>query len=154
MAKQLYNQPSPLETRIVSKNFGIEGSETLDVYLANDGYKAFRKAKEMAPEAIIEEVKTSALRGRGGAGFPTGLKWSFVPRNSPKPKYIIVNADESEPGTCKDRLLMEYDPHSLLEGMLIAARAIDARKGFIYIRGEYRYLIEMMDRAIAESYSR
>ena len=80
MAKQLFNEPSPLETRVVSKNFAIEGSETLDVYLKNDGYKAFLKAKEMTPEAIVEEVKTSSLRGRGGAGFPTGLKWSFVPR--------------------------------------------------------------------------
>jgi NADH-quinone oxidoreductase subunit F len=152
MAKQLYNQPSPLETRVVSKNFAIEGSETLDVYLANDGYKAFRKAKEMTPEAIIEEVKTSALRGRGGAGFPTGMKWSFVPRNSPKPRVIVINADESEPGTCKDRLLMEYDPHQLIEGILIAGLAVDAHKGYIYIRGEYRYLIDAMDRAIDEAY--
>ncbi len=154
MAKQLYNQPSPLETRVVSKNFGIEGSETLDVYLANDGYKAFLKAKEMTPEAIIEEVKTSALRGRGGAGFPTGLKWSFVPRNSPKQRVIIINADESEPGTCKDRLLMEYDPHQLIEGILIGALAVDAHVGYIYIRGEYRYLIDEMDRAIDESYAK
>src|SRR6202171_4248758 len=153
MAKELYNQPSPLETRVVSKNFAIEGSETLDVYLANDGYKAFRKAKEMAAEAIIEEVKTSALRGRGGAGFPTGLKWSFVPRSSPKPKYIVVNADESEPGTCKDRLLMEYDPHQMIEGILIAGLAMDSHKGYIYIRGEYRYLIDHLDRAIAEAYA-
>jgi NADH-quinone oxidoreductase subunit F len=154
MAKQLYNQPSPLETRVVSKNFAIEGSETLDVYLANDGYKAFRKAKEMTPEAIIEEVKASALRGRGGAGFPTGLKWSFVPRNSPKPRVIVVNADESEPGTCKDRLLMEYDPHQMIEGILIAGLAVDAHVGYIYIRGEYRYLIEVMDRAIEEAYAK
>jgi NADH-quinone oxidoreductase subunit F len=154
MAKQLYNQPSPLETRVVSKNFVIEGSETLDVYLANDGYKAFRKAKEMTPEAIIEEVKTSGLRGRGGAGFPTGLKWSFVPRTSPKPRVIVVNADESEPGTCKDRLLMEYDPHQLIEGILIAGLAVDAHKGYIYIRGEYRYLIDSMDRAIDEAYAK
>jgi NADH-quinone oxidoreductase subunit F len=154
MAKQLYNQPSPLETRVVSKNFAIEGSETLDVYLANDGYKAFRKAKEMTPEAIVEEVKTSGLRGRGGAGFPTGLKWSFVPRTSPKPRVIVVNADESEPGTCKDRLLMEYDPHQLIEGILIAGLAVDAHKGYIYIRGEYRYLIDAMDRAIDEAYAK
>jgi len=154
MAKQLYNQPSPLETRVVSKNFAIEGSETLDVYLANDGYKAFRKAREMTPEAIVEEVKTSGLRGRGGAGFPTGLKWSFVPRNSPKPRVIVVNADESEPGTCKDRLLMEYDPHQLIEGILIAGLAVDAHKGYIYIRGEYRYLIDEMDRAIDEAYAK
>ena len=154
MAKQLYNEPSPLETRVVSKNFAIEGSETLDVYLANDGYKAFRKAKEMTPEAIIEEVKTSGLRGRCGAGFPTGLKWSFVPRTSPKPRVIVVNADESEPGTCKDRLLMEYDPHQLIEGILIAGLAVDAHKGYIYIRGEYRYLIDSMDRAIDEAYAK
>ena len=154
MAKQLYNEPSPLETRILSKNFAKEGSETLDVYLANDGYKAFLKAKEMTPEAIIEEVKTSALRGRGGAGFPTGLKWSFVPRTSPKQRVIIINADESEPGTCKDRLLMEYDPHQLIEGILIGALAVDAHKGYIYIRGEYRYLIDAMDRALEEAYAK
>src|SRR4029079_17251592 len=154
MAKQLYNQPSPLETRVVSKNFAIEGSETLDVNLANDGYKAFRKAREMTPEAIVEEVKTSGLRGRGGAGFPTGLKWSFVPRNSPKPRVIVVNADESEPGTCKDRLLMEYDPHQLIEGMLIAGLAVDSHAGYIYVRGEYRSLIEILAKAIAEAYAR
>src|SRR5260370_11336833 len=154
MAKKLYNEPSPLETRVLSKRFGLENSETLATYLANDGFKAFRKAREMAPEQIVEEVKTSALRGRGGAGFPTGLKWSFVPRTSPQPKYIIVNADESEPGTCKDRLLMEYDPHQMIEGILIAALAVDAHAGYIYIRGEYRYLIEIVDRAIAEAYSK
>src|SRR5665213_717937 len=154
MAKQLYNEPSPLETKVISQRFGLEGSETLDVYLANKGFEAFRKAKEMTPEAIIEEVKTSALRGRGGAGFPTGMKWSFVPRNHPKPRVIVVNADESEPGTCKDRLLMEYDPHQLIEGILIAGLAVDAHVGYIYIRGEYRYLIEKMDRALDEAYAR
>jgi len=108
----------------------------------------------MTPEAIVEEVKTSSLRGRGGAGFPTGLKWSFVPRTSPKPRVIVINADESEPGTCKDRLLMEYDPHQLIEGILIAGLAVDAHKGYLYIRGEYRYLIEKMDRAIDEAYAK
>src|SRR5438067_1850149 len=154
MPKQLYNEPSPLETKVVSKRFTLENSERLDIYLANDGFKAFRKAREMTPEAIIEEVKTSALRGRGGAGFPTGLKWSFVPRNSPKPRVIVINADESEPGTCKDRLLMEYDPHQMIEGILIAGLAVDAHVGYIYIRGEYRYLIEKMDRALEEAYSK
>ena len=154
MPKQLYNEPSPLETRVVSKRFSLENSESLDTYLANDGFKAFLKGREMTPEQIIEEVKVSSLRGRGGAGFPTGLKWSFVPRSSPKPKYIVVNADESEPGTCKDRLLMEYDPHQLIEGILIAGLAMDSHKGYIYIRGEYRYLIDHMDRAIAEAYSK
>jgi NADH-quinone oxidoreductase subunit F len=153
MPKQLYNEPSPLETRVLSARFGLENSESLATYLANDGFKGFKKASTMTPEAIVEEVKISALRGRGGAGFPTGLKWSFVPRSSPKPKYIVINADESEPGTCKDRLLMEYDPHQLIEGILIAGLAMDAHKGYLYIRGEYRYLIEHMDRAIAEAYS-
>ncbi|MFM2125875.1 MAG: hypothetical protein RL328_2326 [Acidobacteriota bacterium] len=154
MAKKLYNEPSPLETKVISKRWGIEGSETLDVYLANDGFKAFLKARQMTPEAIIEEVKTSGLRGRGGAGFPTGLKWSFVPRTSPKPKYIVINGDESEPGTCKDRLLIEYDPHNLIEGILIAGLAMDAHKGYIYIRGEYRFVIEKMNKAIAEAYAK
>src|ERR1700733_15678265 len=137
----LYNEPSPLEGKILTKRFGLRNSEALDTYLATDGYKAILKAMEMTPEQIIEEVKTSALRGRGGAGFPTGLKWSFVPRTSPKPKYIMVNADESEPGTCKDRLLMQFDPHQLLEGMLIGGVAVDSHRGYIYIRGEDRYLI-------------
>jgi len=154
MPTKLYNEPSPLETRVVSKRFGLENSHTLDTYLANDGFKAFRKAREMKPEQIVDEVKASALRGRGGAGFPTGLKWSFVPRTSPKPKYIVINADESEPGTCKDRLLMEYDPHQVIEGILIAGLAIDSHKGYLYIRGEYRYLIDHMDRAIAEAYAK
>ena len=147
----LYNEPSPLEVKLLTSRFGLPNSQSLDTYLANDGYKAFHKAVKMKPEEIIAEMKTSNLRGRGGAGFPTGMKWSFVPRTSAAPKYIIVNADESEPGTCKDRVLMEEDPHSLLEGMMIAALAVDSHKGYIYIRGEYRYLIDIMDRAIAES---
>ncbi|HXF27376.1 MAG TPA: NADH-quinone oxidoreductase subunit L, partial [Bryobacteraceae bacterium] len=150
----LYNEPSPLEVKVISKRFGLPNSASLDTYLATDGYKAFQKALSMEPGQIVDEVKASNLRGRGGAGFPTGMKWSFVPRTSPKPKYIICNADESEPGTCKDRLLMEYDPHQMIEGMMIAARAVDSHAGYIYIRGEYRYLIEIMDRAIAEAYAR
>ncbi len=150
----LYNEPSPLEVKVLTRRFGLEDSQSLDTYLATDGFQGFRKALAMKPEEIIEQVKISNLRGRGGAGFPTGLKWGFVPRNSPKPKYIVVNADEGEPGTCKDRLLMENDPHQLLEGMLIAGRAVEAHAGYIYIRGEYRYLIEIMDRAIAECYQR
>ncbi|MBM3726082.1 MAG: NADH-quinone oxidoreductase subunit NuoF [Acidobacteria bacterium] len=150
----LYNQPSPHETRVLTRRFGLPNSASIDTYLASDGYKAFLKAMQMAPDEIVGEVKTSALRGRGGAGFPTGMKWSFVPRNSPKPKYIVVNADESEPATCKDRVLMEEDPHGLIEGTMIAARAIGSEKGYIYIRGEYRYLIDHMDRAIDEAYAR
>ena len=150
----LYNQPSPLETRVLSRRFGLPNSASLETYLATEGYQAFRKAAAMKPEQIIEEVKISNLRGRGGAGFPTGMKWSFVPRNSPKPKYIVVNADESEPGTCKDRVLMENDPHQLIEGTLIAGLAVGAHAGYIYIRGEYRYLIVVMDKAIAEAYEK
>src|SRR5580693_2136640 len=150
----LYNEPSPLETKVLTRRFGLPNSASIDTYLANDGYKAFEKALHMPWKDVIEEVKISNLRGRGGAGFPTGMKWSFVPRKSPLPKYIVVNADESEPGTCKDRLLMENDPHQLIEGVLIAGRAVDAHAGYIYIRGEYRYLIEIVDKAIAEAYAR
>ncbi len=150
----VYNEPHPLEVRVLTKRFLLENSASIDTYLATDGYKAFMKAREMTPEAIINEVKVSSLRGRGGAGFPTGMKWSFVPKNSPKPTYIVVNADESEPGTCKDRLLIENDPHQLIEGMLIAGLATNAHAGYIYIRGEYRYLIDIMDKAIAEAYAK
>ena len=150
----LYNEPSPLEVKVLSRRFGLPNSASIDTYLATDGYKAFQKALGMKPEEIIEEVKLSNLRGRGGAGFPTGMKWSFVPRTSPKPKYIVVNADESEPGTCKDRVLIENDPHQLIEGMLIAALSVDAHAGYIYVRGEYRYLIEILDKAIAAAYDR
>jgi NADH-quinone oxidoreductase subunit F len=149
----LYNEPSPLETRVLTRRFGLPNSASLETYLATDGYRGFLKAAAMKPEEIIEEVKISNLRGRGGAGFPAGMKWSFVPRSSPKPKYIVVNADESEPGTCKDRVLIENDPHQLIEGVLIAGLAVAAHAGYIYVRGEYRYLIEILDKAIAEAYA-
>ena len=149
-----YNPPSPLETPVLTRRFRLPNSQSIDTFLANDGYKAFEKAIGMSQEDIINEVKTSVLRGRGGAGFPTGMKWGFVPRTSPKPKYIVVNADESEPGTCKDRLLMEFDPHQLIEGILIAGLAVGAQQGYIYIRGEFRYLITVMDKAIDEAYAR
>src|SRR4051812_32851363 len=149
----LYNEPSPLETRVLTRNFGLPNSASIDTYLQHEGYQAFLKASKMKPEEIIEEVKISNLRGRGGAGFPTGMKWSFVPRTSPKPKYIVVNGDESEPGACKDRVLIENDPHQLIEGVLIAGLAVDAHAGYVYIRGEYRYLIDVMDKAIAEAYA-
>jgi NADH-quinone oxidoreductase subunit F len=150
---KLYNEPHPLEVKILSKRFGMEDGASIKTYLATEGYQAWRKAVDMTPDAIINEVKASNLRGRGGAGFPTGMKWSFVPRTSPKPKYIMVNADESEPGTCKDRLLIEYDPHQLIEGMMIAGLAVGSVRGYIYIRGEYRYLIDIMDKAIEEAYA-
>ena len=150
----LYNQPNPLEIRLLTRRFGLADSASIETYLATDGYKALERAMGMSQEEIINEVKASGLRGRGGAGFPTGMKWGFLPRQSPKPKYIMVNADESEPGTCKDRLLIEYDPHQLIEGMLIAALAVGSQQGYVYIRGEYRYLIDVMDRAIDEAYAR
>jgi NADH-quinone oxidoreductase subunit F len=149
-----YNETSPLEQMIISYRFDLPNSASIDTYLANDGYVAIKKVLEMTPEAIIEELKVSSLRGRGGAGFPTGMKWSFVPRTTGKPTYIICNSDESEPATCKDRLLMENDPHQLIEGMMIAGWTIKSNKGYIFIRGEYRYLIDIVDRAIAEAYER
>src|SRR5579863_5339616 len=124
----------PSEVPVISKRFGIQNSHKIDVYLAHDGYKALEKSLKMTPEQIIDEVKKSNLRGRGGAGFPVGMKWSFVPKGGDKPKYILANADESEPGTCKDRPLMEMDPHQLIEGMVIAGRAVGAHQGYIYIR--------------------
>ena len=129
----------------------IKDGHTLDVYRKDGGYKSLEKALSMTQDAIIQEVKDSALRGRGGAGFPTGMKWSFVPRDSPKPKYIVCNADESEPGSFKDRYLMQYDPHALIEGMIIAGHTLGSNTGYIYTRGEYEYLIDIMDVAIAES---
>ena len=132
--------------------FKSENSHTLEVARGYGAYDALKKVLDsMTPEQVIEEVKKSALRGRGGAGFPTGMKWSFVPKDSPKPKYVVCNADESEPGTFKDRYLMERDPHMLIEGMLIAAYALGSKATYIYTRGEYRYLIDIMDRAIEEA---
>jgi NADH-quinone oxidoreductase subunit F len=143
-----------LETPLISRRWGMKDSHKLDVYVMQGGYQALVKAlKDMTPESIIDEVKKSNLRGRGGAGFPTGMKWSFVPKDSPKARYVICNADESEPGTCKDRPLMEMDPHQLIEGMVIAGRAINSHQGFIYIRGEYRYVLDIVDAAIAEAYA-
>ncbi len=135
------------------KMMHVENGHTLEVYREHGGYESFKKAMNMSSDAIIEEVKDSALRGRGGAGFPTGMKWSFVPSDSPKPKYIVCNADESEPGTFKDRYLLERDPHALIEGMLIAAFALGCKDNYIYYRGEYKYLIDIMDRAIEEAIS-
>src|SRR6267142_3119010 len=143
----------PDEVRILTQRWG-KGATRLETYLDMDGYKAVQKALKMKPDDIINEVKTSALRGRGGAGFSTGMKWSFVPKETDKPKYILCNGDESEPGTCKDRLIVEQDPHSVIEGVVIAGIAVGAHKGFIYLRGEYRYLLEIMEKAVADAYAR
>jgi NADH-quinone oxidoreductase subunit F len=142
------------EVPVISRRFGIPNSNKLDGYLKSEGYQALEKAlKQMTPEQVIDEVKKSGLRGRGGAGFPTGMKWSFVPKDVPKPKYVICNADESEPGTCKDRPLLEMDPHQLIEGMIIAGKAVGSHQGYIYVRGEYRDVLDIIDRAIAEAYA-
>src|ERR1700694_879154 len=143
----------PDEIRVISKRFG-QGATDIDRYLQLDGYKAVQKALAMQPDAIINEVKNSGLRGRGGAGFSTGMKWSFVPKQSAKPKYVLCNGDESEPGTCKERLIFEHDPHAVIEGVMIAALAVGAASGYIYIRGEYRYLSVIMQKAIRDAYAR
>ncbi len=131
-------------------NIGNAESTELDFYLANQGWSAWKKVVQQGqPAAVIEEVKKSGLRGRGGAGFPTGMKWSFVPRESEKPKYLVCNADESEPGTFKDRYLIEHEPHMLLEGIAIASFAIAAHRAYIYIRGEFAHGAAVLEAAIA-----
>lgn len=136
---------------VLLKNRGVKNAEKLSVYKRKGGYKALEKAMTMAPEAIVAEVKESGLKGRGGAGFPTGTKWGFLPKNNTKPVYLICNADEGEPGTYKDRQIMEYDPHLLIEGMAIAARALGSKLGFIYIRGEFDWIADILDTAIEEA---
>ena len=119
---------------------------------SRNGYQSWEKVvKNLRPEQLIEEIKASGLRGRGGAGFPTGMKWSFVPKDSPKPKYMVCNADESEPGTFKDRLLIEKDPHAIIEGTLISAYAIQSHTAFIYIRGELAFGASVLERAVDEA---
>jgi NADH-quinone oxidoreductase subunit F len=137
----------PLLTRYAKE----PGGHTLDFYLQHGGYNAFKKALGMTPEAVIETVKASGLRGRGGAGFPTGMKWQFVDKKSPKPRYICCNADESEPGTFKDHVLMERNPHLLFEGCLIGCYAIGAKVAYIYIRGEFYHVQEVLERELAKA---
>ncbi len=138
--------------RILTKNWYKPGYNTLEGYKAEGGFSSLERVLAMKPEEVIEAVKVSNLRGRGGAGFPTGLKWSFVPKDSPKPKYLCVNADESEPGTFKDRVLIEQDPYSLMEGIAIAAWAIGVHTTYIYIRGEFLTQAEILEKAIADCY--
>ena len=142
----------PVE-KVITQNWGKAGSHTLAGYQKNGGYQALKKALAMTPAAIIDEVKKSNLRGRGGAGFPTGLKWSFVPKDNPKPKYLAINADESEPGTFKDRYILEYDPHMLLEGIAISAYALDCHQVYIYSRGEFKKPSAVLDQAISDAYA-
>ncbi|HEX2204764.1 MAG TPA: NADH-quinone oxidoreductase subunit NuoF [Longimicrobium sp.] len=144
----------PSETRVLSQYFGDPEARTLKGWEARGGYKALRKALGMDRAAVVSEVKESGLRGRGGAGFPTGMKWSFMPKKEEgKPHFLICNADESEPGTFKDRELMRWTPHALIEGCLIGAYAIHAEHAYIYIRGEFFEAAQIMARAIEEAYA-
>ncbi len=135
------------------RNLGLENSWTLEAYRSAGGYQVLEKIlkEKITPDEIIAEMKTSALRGRGGAGFPTGLKWSFMPRNVPGQKYIVCNSDEGEPGTCKDRDILRYNPHQLIEGMAIAGYTIGASMGYNYIRGEFWEPYERFDAALEEA---
>ena len=140
---------------VLLRHRGIPDYARLDVYESHGGYAASRKAlAEFQPEGLIELVKASSLRGRGGAGFPTGMKWGFLPKQTEKPVYLCVNADESEPGTFKDREIIEFDPHQLLEGILITSFAIRAHLAFIYIRGEFVHGARVLDRAVEEAYAK
>jgi len=132
----------------------IKDLQNISVYEGIGGYTAIKKALKMTPNEIIDEVKKSNLRGRGGACFPTGLKWSFMPQNTNKPKYLCVNGDESEPASFKDRQIFEFNPHQLIEGTLIAAYALGVKTSYIYIRGEYLSWIEMLQKAIDEAYKK
>ena len=144
--------PKGRKEPILFGDFAIANAETLEGFRAGGGYAtAIDAIKNRKPEEITEVVKASGLRGRGGAGFPTGMKWGFVPKDSPKPKYLVVNADESEPGTFKDRELLSRSPHRLIEGMLLAAYAIGSHHAFIYARGEFLFLASLLDRALADA---
>jgi len=141
-----------LLTPVLSAHWDEKDSFTIDGYKRNGGYKAAEKALAMDPDAVIQLVKDSGLRGRGGAGFPTGMKWGFIPQGDNKDHYLVVNADESEPGTCKDMPLLMANPHVLVEGVIIAAYAIRAKNAFIYIRGEVTHVARRLNQAIADAY--
>jgi NADH-quinone oxidoreductase subunit F len=144
----------PYVTNYLSEHFGEDAYATLEGYRARGGYQALRQAlTEMTPERVIATVKDAGLQGRGGAGFSTGLKWSFMPRTTDKPKYLVCNADESEPGSFKDRILLERAPHLVLEGILIGAFATGAKTTFVYVRGEYSHPADCLERAVAEAYA-
>jgi NADH-quinone oxidoreductase subunit F len=139
---------------ILTKYVREPGCYTLDFYLQHEGYEGLQKALAMTPAQVIDLVKASGLKGRGGAGFPAGMKWQFVVKDSPKPKYIVCNADESEPGTFKDHLLMERNPHLLFEGCLIACHAIGAKVAYIYIRGEFLHVQQVLEEQLAQAYAK
>lgn len=141
-----------MSKKLLTEHFDVPGINTLPVYKQHGGYNALVKAFKKTPDELVNEVITSGLRGRGGAGFPTGRKWSFIDKKSGKPRYLVCNADESEPGTFKDRHLMQTNPHLLVEGMIISSFALGANTAFIYIRGELLYVYHILEKAIAEAY--
>ncbi len=140
-----------METKLLTEFYHLDEFRFLEGYKKHGGYVNLAKALKMQPQAIIDEVKASGLRGRGGAGFSTGMKWSFLPKNN-EPRYLVCNADEGEPGTFKDRLMMERAPHQLIEGMIISAFAVGSKKSYIYVRGEYYYPVEVLEQAVQEAY--
>jgi formate dehydrogenase iron-sulfur subunit len=149
-----YPHPShPKETPLLSEHFGQLAARSYEGWTARGGYQALRKALTMTPEAIVDEVKASGLRGRGGAGFPTGMKWSFMPKEDGKPHYLCCNADESEPGTFKDREIMRWTPHALIEGCAIGCLGIRAEICYIFVRGEYTQAGKVLEEAIREAYA-
>lgn len=137
--------------KLLLKNAHIDGIRYYDTYRKHGGYESVEKAFQMTPDALVEEVKTSGLRGRGGAGFPTGMKWSFLAKPEGVPRHLVVNADESEPGTFKDRYLMEFIPHLLIEGMIVSSFALGSNRSYIYIRGEYAWIPDILEEAIEEA---
>ncbi|WP_299987718.1 NADH-quinone oxidoreductase subunit NuoF [uncultured Pontibacter sp.] len=140
--------------KILTEHINVPGIETLEVYRKHGGYRSVEKAiKTMTPDEVVEEVKTSGLRGRGGAGFPAGMKWSFLAKPEGVPRYLVCNADESEPGTFKDRVFMEKNPHALIEGMITSSYALGANTSYIYIRGELLFVLRILEKAIAEAYA-
>ena len=144
-----------MSRKLLLEHINVPGIETYDVYRNHGGYKSVEKAlKTMSPQEVVEEVQKSALKGRGGAGFPTGMKWSFLAKPEGVPRYLVCNADESEPGTFKDRFLMEKLPHLMVEGMITSSYALGANTAYIYIRGEYMFILEILEKAIAEAYAK
>ncbi len=141
-----------METKLLSEFYHLEEFRGIEGYQKHGGYEVLKKALKMQPQQIIDEVKASGLRGRGGAGFSTGTKWGFLPKNN-EPRYLLCNADEGEPGTFKDRLMMERAPHQLIEGMIMSAFAIGSHKGYIYVRGEYFHPIAILEKALKEAYA-
>jgi NADH-quinone oxidoreductase subunit F len=144
-----------MSRKLLLENAHIPGIGGYDVYRQHGGYRSVEKAlKTMSPDTVLDEVKKSGLRGRGGAGFPTGMKWSFLAKPEGVPRYLLCNADESEPGTFKDRFLMEKIPHLLIEGMIVSSFALGANTSYIYIRGEYSWIVFILEKAIAEAYAK